>query len=53
MQAVRTLPDCTGCDGQLGFISVTVDNREGERGGGWREIESIWKRKKRETKEGE
>lgn len=38
------LPDCTGCSGQLGFISVAVDNRERKRDGG------SWKRGKRETK---
>lgn len=38
------LPDCTGCGGQLGFISVAVDNRERKRDG------EIWKRGKREIK---
>lgn len=33
MRAARTLPDCTGCCGQLGFISATVDDVGG--GGEW------------------
>lgn len=33
MRAARTLPDCTGCRGQLGFISATVDDW-GVGGGG-------------------
>lgn len=37
------LPDCTGCSGQLGFISVAADNRVRERDG------ESWKRGKRET----
>lgn len=51
------LPDCTGCSGQLGFISVAVDNRErdgetetdGERGSGKEGKERLKGRKTRNT----
>lgn len=33
MRAARTLPDCTGCCGQLGFISATVDDDDDDGGG--------------------
>lgn len=45
------LPDCTGCSGQLGFISAAVDNREGdgERAAGKEGGETLKGRKTRNT----
>lgn len=37
MRSAQTLADCTGCCGQLGFISGPVDNGEGARK--WRKME--------------